>query len=439
MRGTVQFQRDPHLEEIPVGVLLYLVVVPLFWMLPKRRERGGINGTRIIFAIVTWKQPLWRLIMATFIGYGYLVISLCRRLAPEIHDDSSSPPASPQPANSAQATSTRSSRTAVAFAWIALLGWFIPTMLWAWVAWCPSTPKLRDTWTAWVNVCGPAYLFLRLVHLSIDVARGKIARVGFVDYLTWVLFVPTMRLGPVIRFQEFIPQLETWRERLNLRNALTGLLRIVIGLVRLVLVVKAGAYLVPEAAWQDPATLSRLWVLATAMFVAFTLYLWTSGVADVAIGLSRMMGFVIPENFTGPWLATSVREYWKRYHNTMSSILFEYIYVPLGGNRKHVFINYLVTFVFCGLWHDFRWNQPLWGLSQAVGLYVNRRWHLYWTAQREAKTHRYEALRRCGLAGGRLSLGLSWLLTTLYQIFTFTIMLDPKFPVRRWVGFLLGF
>jgi D-alanyl-lipoteichoic acid acyltransferase DltB (MBOAT superfamily) len=429
MLSSLQLQGDPAPFAMPPGVFLFLLAVPIFWLLPKRWIRSGLLVTSIGLALVTW-PPLWCLVMAASIAYGFVVIRICRRLAPPMADD---PPDAP-----ADAVAARSTRKAVAFAWIALVGWFVVAALWAKIPSFPGTAKTREVWFVWLNLVGPAYMLLRLIHISVDVCHGKIGRVRLIDYLTYTLFAPTMRMGPVIRYQDFIPQLETYRERISRRNVLSGLLRILIGLVRLGVMFGIGDWLVFEEAWQHPEVLSRLWVLCTAIAVPFGLYLWTSGMSDVAIGMGRMIGFVIPENFTGPWLATSAREYWKRYHITMSSILFEYIYVPLGGNRKHVFINYFVTFLFCGLWHEFRWNQPVWALSQAIGLYVNRRWHLYWKAHAEAQSPLHGTLRRYRLADSRFSRLVSWLLAITWEAFTFDIMLDPRFSMKRWVCFMLG-
>lgn len=322
-------------------------------------------------------------------------------------------------------------------AWLVLLAWYFGTMLWVKTPWFPGTNELRPDWYGLVNTLGPGYMMIRLIHLLLDVCNGKISSVRFIDYLTYVLFAPTFRMGPVIRYQEFLPQLDTWRDRISVKNVLMGLVRIATGLLRLGLLVAISKVCITDEGWKHPETLTRGWVLLTTMAVAFTLYLWTSGYSDVAIGLGRMIGFVIPENFTGPWLSSSLREYWKRYHNTMSSVLFEYIYIPMGGSRKHVLLNYYVTFLFCGLWHSATWNQPLWALTQALGLYVNRRWHLFWTAQAEGNSSTYQTLRRYHLAGGRVSFALAWALTTLYQAFTFSLLLEPKYPLKRWVGFLL--
>jgi len=290
-------------------------------------------------------------------------------------------------------------------------------------------------WIAWF---GLGYVVIRVVHVALDVCRGKIAHVGFVDYLAFILFPLVIRMGPIMRYQDFADQITNWRDRISLRAVGSGLLRIFLGLIRFGLVAHVFVKLVVPTYEDAPQELSRLVVLRSVIFTPLLIYTWIAGYVDVSVGLGRMMGFVIPENFHWPWQAGSVREFWKRWHITLGSWLFEYIYVPLGGSRRRVLLNYTATFGYCAVWHGVFGSYFVWGLSQAVGLYVNRRWYLLWTDQRERRTPLYEALRRWHVVGGWLSWGAGWLLTVSYQITTLCIFVDDAHMGGRWLGYLLG-
>jgi alginate O-acetyltransferase complex protein AlgI len=113
------------------------------------------------------------------------------------------------------------------------------------------------------------------------------------------------------------------------------------------------------------------------LFYAIQIYCDFSGYTDIAIGISRIIGYDLPENFNMPYAATSIIDFWRRWHMTLSSWLRDYLYIPLGGNRKgrvRTYINLLITMLLGGLWHGASWTFVLWGLLHGVGLAVNRAW-----------------------------------------------------------------
>jgi len=408
-----------NVPAIPVGVLGFLLFVPVFWLLPRRWIRAGIITTSIAFAVLTWPTE-WCVTFGLAVLYGYGVVAICQH---RVRSGGANRPAG---------------RRWVLFVWGAVHLAYIPALIWPKFPWLPYEPVLKDRPYYWVAWLGLMFLVARVVHVAVDVCHAKIPRVRFVDYLTYVLFAPTLRIGPIMRFGELMPQLETWRDRLTPRDVGLGLARVFRGLIELGVMLFIMKNLMEHAFWGTPERFSPWVVLRTAAAAPFFMYMWMAGYASIAIGLGRMMGFVVPENFGRPWLATSIREFWKRWHITMGSWLFDYIYIPLGGNRRHVFVNYLVTFLYCALWHGLIGSFYVWALSQIVGLYVNRRWHLYWSGQREAETRLYDALRRRGLVGGWFSRVLAWGLTTAYQILTIAIVMDESYAGVRWIGYLLG-
>jgi alginate O-acetyltransferase complex protein AlgI len=421
---------DYDLLALPIGVLAFMVFVPIFWLLPARWIRGSVIATGVAFAVLTW-PPVWCVTFGAAVVYGYLIAAICQAW---------------------KAGTTRSVAGAegcqqshpwlVAFVWIALLVAYVPALIWPVFPWLPDEPIQEQRPYYWIAWLGLAFLALRIVHVAVDVSCGKIDQIRLIDYLAYVLFTPVLRMGPLMRFDDFAAQLGTYRQRQTARNVCIGFGRIGLGFVNLAImqfvVYALMDHLTGHAFWGTPQQFGRPAVFASAMLAPFLIYFWMSGCYEISIGLARMMGFVVPENFRWPWRSTSIREFWKRFHITMGAWLFDYIYIPLGGNRRHVFLNYALTFLVCSVWHGFFVSYLMWGLAQGVGLYVNRRWHLCWVGLRERGSPLYDVLRRWHLVGGRLSWVLSWGLTSFYQVITITLFMDEGYANVRWIGYLLG-
>jgi len=404
---------------VPFGVVFLLPFVPVFWLLPPRWLRAGIIVMSVALAVLTWPWQ-WCVTLGLVVLYGYLIIAVCQARAG---------PADRDP---------EASKSWVRFAWSAVLIAYVPALIWPKFQWLPAEPAVVQHPYYWVAWLGLAYLSIRILHVAIDVVHGKLTRVRFVDYVAYAIFAPILRMGPIMRFGDFVSQLETWPQRLTRRDVGIGLARIALGLLRMGLMLFLMNEVIADGFRESPQHFGWSVVLISAAVSPFTIYLWVCGYADIAIGLGRMMGFVIPENYVWPWQSTDIRAFWRRLHMTMGSWLFEYVYIPLGGNRRHVFVNYLVTFVLCAVWHGFIVSYFVWGSAQAVGLYVNRLWRQYWTAQREAQTRMYRMLLRCHLVGGRLSRVLGWALTCGYAMLTISIFMDERYAGARWLGYLLG-
>jgi D-alanyl-lipoteichoic acid acyltransferase DltB (MBOAT superfamily) len=408
-----------NLPAIPFGVLAYLLFIPLFWILPVRWVRAAVIATSIALAVLTW--PLqWCLTLCVAVGYGYALIAFCqartRRLAP----------------------GDAPSQVLVISVWLAVHVAYLPALIWPEFGWLPDEPAMAIHHYYWVAWLGMAYLALRVLHVAIDVCHGKIERVSLADYLAYILFAPVFRMGPIMRYQDFIAQLQVWPGQRTRRNLGVGLFRIVLGLARLGVMGLLMTRVVDSHFMEAPQLFSRATVLGFALLLPIALYMWIGGYIDVAVGLGRTMGFVVPENFHWPLRSTSVREFWKRWHITLGGWAFEYIYIPLGGNRKKVFLNYLATFFYIALWHGLVASYVVCCVSQAPALYINRRWRLYWLARRESHGPLYESLRRVGLVGGRFSISLGWSLTIGFELLALAIFMDEVYAGRRWVGYLLG-
>ena len=182
------------------------------------------------------------------------------------------------------------------------------------------------------------------------------------DLLLYLSFFPQLAAGPITRFADFAPQL---RGRQSSAEDLgEGLRRFILGLGKKLILASACARLA-DAAFAEGAALSLPLAWLGAVGYLFQIYLDFSGYSDMAVGLGRCFGFRTPENFDHPYIAGSITEFWRRWHISLSLWFRDYLYIPLGGNRKgklRAALNKLIVFTLCGLWHGAAWTFVLWGL-----------------------------------------------------------------------------
>ncbi len=247
------------------------------------------------------------------------------------------------------------------------------------------------------------FTFTQIAFLA-DVYFGKVREYNFVHYGLFVTYFPHLIAGPVLHHAEMMPQFERAETyRFNFENAAVGLTIFAIGLFKKVMIADPmGAYARPvfDAA-SAGVTLTALEAWGGALAYTFQLYFDFSGYSDMAIGLSRLFGVVLPLNFHSPYKAVNIIEFWRRWHMTLSRFLRDYLYVPLGGNRRGVprrYVNLLITMVLGGLWHGAGWTFVLWGALHGGYLVVNHAWQ----ALRERLGQDLKATSRIGRAGGCL-------------------------------------
>ncbi len=218
------------------------------------------------------------------------------------------------------------------------------------------------------------YTFQSLGYV-IDVYRGQVSPTrSLVQYLAYVSFFPQLVAGPIQRGHDLLPQLE--RTLIITREMLAeGLWLILWGMFKKVVMADNLAPLV-DMAFDNPAAKGPL-ILAGALAFAFQIYGDFSGYSDIARGLARLLGFELRQNFDLPYFASDVRDFWRRWHITLSTWLRDYLYISLGGNRKgpqRTYLNLMLTMLLGGLWHGAAWNFVLWGGWHGVGLVCNRYW-----------------------------------------------------------------
>jgi alginate O-acetyltransferase complex protein AlgI len=218
---------------------------------------------------------------------------------------------------------------------------------------------------------GISFYSFQTISYVIDVYRGHVrAQRSFTAFLMFVSLFPQLIAGPIVRYADI--EAETLDRRVTLRDLSEGASRFAAGLFKKVCVANVAAELVRRYLDGDLASLAvaEAWV----GLLAFTLQIYFdfSGYSDMAIGLGRVLGFRFPENFRHPYVARSATDFWRRWHITLSTFFRDYVYIPLGGNRRHAPRNLFVVWALTGLWHGASWNFVLWGLYYGVLLYLER-------------------------------------------------------------------
>ena len=227
---------------------------------------------------------------------------------------------------------------------------------------------------------GISFFTFTQIAFLMDVYQCKAAEFRFIHYCLFVTYFPHLIAGPVLHHREMMPQFSQKEPyRFNWENFAVGFTLFFIGLAKKVLIADSiGEYVRPvfDAPGKGVA-LSAVDAWGGALAYTFQLYFDFSGYSDMAIGLSRMVGVKLPLNFASPYKAASIIEFWRCWHMTLSRFLRDYLYVPLGGNRKGVsrrYVNLMVTMVLGGLWHGANWTFVIWGALHGGYLLINHAW-----------------------------------------------------------------
>lgn len=214
------------------------------------------------------------------------------------------------------------------------------------------------------------FTFQQLSYL-IDRCRGDAPHYSLMDYLSFVTFFPSLISGPIVLHASTVPQFQDeTRRRFSAECFARGVMQFSIGLAKKVLLADTLALAV-NYGYENIAALDAPAALAAAVGYTLELYFDFSGYSDMAIGVGKMFRIEIPENFNSPYRATSVKDFWKRWHMTLSRFLQTYVYFPLGGSRKgklRTFVNTMITFLVSGLWHGANWTFVFWGFLHGLGV-----------------------------------------------------------------------
>ena len=233
-------------------------------------------------------------------------------------------------------------------------------------------------WTFFA-VMGISYFTLQIISYHVDICRGRCApERNLLKYALYVTYLPHIFLGPIERWETFRENLEN--RRISWDGISRGGVRALWGLFKK-LAIASRAGVIVSAISADPAQFRGAYALAAMLLYSVQLYADFSGGIDMALGVSQMLGIRLSENFNAPYFSQSVQEFWRRWHMTLGSWLREYVYIPLGGNRKgrvRKLLNSMVTFLVSGLWHGIHYLA--WGLLNSIfvafGEKLKTRWKL---------------------------------------------------------------
>ena len=219
---------------------------------------------------------------------------------------------------------------------------------------------------------GISFFTFKIISYQVDVYRDQeLGQYGFLNFLFYVSFFPQILSGPITRFAPTNEQLST--RKVTREGFLMGTERIMLGFAKKMVIANQVAMVANSAYSLEKLTIPMAWLGSLAY--TLQLYFDFSGYSDIAIGLGKLFGFDTIENFNYPYIATSIQDFWRRWHISLSSWFRDYVYIPLGGSRcalPRTCLNTIVVFSLTGLWHGASWTFVVWGLYHALFLVLER-------------------------------------------------------------------
>jgi D-alanyl-lipoteichoic acid acyltransferase DltB (MBOAT superfamily) len=221
---------------------------------------------------------------------------------------------------------------------------------------------------------GISFYTFQTLSYTIDIYKGKLQPTrDFLSFFAFVSFFPQLVAGPIERASNLLGQFQH-KKSFDYRACVIGLRLVLWGLFKKIVIADNFGVLA-DLSFQQSTPLSGLITLAGALFFALQIYADFSGYSDIAIGIARMLGFKLMKNFRTPYFSSSLREFWQRWHISLSTWFRDYVYIPLGGSRRstgRVYLNILITFLLSGLWHGANYTFLIWGLLHGLFLIVER-------------------------------------------------------------------
>jgi alginate O-acetyltransferase complex protein AlgI len=223
---------------------------------------------------------------------------------------------------------------------------------------------------------GISFFTFEFIHYAVDRHKGKTEPGTAGEYMSFILYFPTMVAGPIKRYQDFLPKIRNPDQDVA-TNWRIGCTRILSGLVKKFAIADLMTAFTNHLNQTDIVTARRwtlaLWLLAYGVKIYFDF----SGYSDIAIGSARLFGIRVPENFDWPYFRTSIASFWRHWHISLSSWLTDYVFIPLGGSRAasgRLYVNLLVTMLVSGIWHGAGLNFLVWGAWHGALLALHRTW-----------------------------------------------------------------
>lgn len=337
----------------------------LYFVTPQRGRNGLLLAASLLF--YTWGEQILVLVMLTSTAVDYL----CGRVIGRAFEAPDGP---------GRTGRTRSRRQKTAL-WVSVVFNLVLLSVFKYFNFGVDNFNALMTSLGWYGMVaddvveivlplGISFYTFQSLSYTIDCYRGQVTPArNFVDFACFVTMFPQLIAGPIVRYRDVETHLTD--RTMTLTDFAAGTRQFIVGLGKKVLIANAVAQPVDRifALPLEQITPTLAWT-GSILFTAQLLFDF-SGYSDMAIGMGRMLGFRFPENFRYPYIGTTVSEFWKRWHITLSTWLRDYLFIPLGGYRTgplRGFMNLLIVFTLCGLWHGASWNFILFGLSQ--GLFI---------------------------------------------------------------------
>ena len=337
----------------PTFIFLFFPAVFLTCLLTRRSVKWS-NAVLLIFSLLfyAWGEPVYVLLMA----FTTLVCYICARMI-------------------AKGKNVRLS-TAVAVIWgIGTLVVFKYTAFL--VQSFNSLTHLAVPVPQIALPVGISFFTFQAISYVLDVKRGDAeAAASYADVLLYISLFPQLIAGPIVRYSDVAAEIK--QRTVTTEDIAAGLRRFCFGMGKKVLIANTLAYTADKVFALDSAAINAPIAWLGAVCYLMQIYFDFSGYSDMAIGLGRAFGFTFRENFMYPYCAASMQDFWRRWHISLSTWFKEYVYIPLGGNRRgklRTGLNKLIVFLLTGLWHGAAWNFVLWGLFFAVFLTVEKLWY----------------------------------------------------------------
>lgn len=212
---------------------------------------------------------------------------------------------------------------------------------------------------------GISFYTFQTISYVVDVYRGKTkAQRNYFNYLLYVSMFFQLVAGPIVRYTDIAEQIED--RKCTAEDMFGGWVKFIIGLGKKVIIANCVGGITDSLIGNSAAPASVLAAWSGIILYTLQIYFDFSGYSDMAIGLGKMFGFSLPENFNYPYISKSASEFWRRWHISLGSFFRDYVYIPMGGNRRHQLLNVAVVWFLTGLWHGASWNYILWGLYFGV-------------------------------------------------------------------------
>lgn len=376
------------------------VVFLLYWLLPRRAalQNAFLLAISYLFYLSWSPRLLLVLLLATVVDYV---------LARDIEDH----PDQPGRRKAALALSLCYNLGQLAF--FKYSGFFAESLsgLFAAIGVSVKVPVLRVVLPLGISF----YTFQKLSYI-LDVYYGRLpACRSPLDFATYVAFFPQLTAGPIVRGGDLLPQYAAARQP-SLAQLHEGATTFLLGFFKKAFVADYLAQYVVDPVFAQPASFSTAGHWLALMGYCAQVFCDFSGYSEMAIGTGRLFGIELPQNFDYPFLSKTLMEFWRRWHITLNTWFFDYVYGPLttgeGRMRGRLDLGFMVVFLLSGLWHGARWTFVLWGALHGLGLIAYRRWDVYYRSLCR-KDRKYVALRK-GLpyAAG------AWFVTQLFFLLT---------------------